>query len=153
MSIATRPYCTILIVREVDPRREETFECSTFDEVITFLRKTHTSFADVIADRRAEENNAERVSIGGFGVTLINRWQDKVEVGIGRDVWFLARTTAVGTLVFSDKPSVSGTMAFFLAGSHHTELESRQLVSRNACAKALRDWLDKNEFPESACMD
>ena len=42
---------------------------------------------------------------------------------------------------------------FYLDGWHHTELESDSLVSREACLRASRDWLETDRFPEPECQE
>ena len=52
---------------------------------------------------------------------LRNRWGGEVEVGIGRDVWFLMRHHPEPARCYSDRPTVDGALAFWLGGWHHTE--------------------------------
>jgi hypothetical protein len=100
-----------------------------------------------MADRRAEDETPAEVPVGGFGVRLHNRWDGKVEVGVGRDVWFLFRHVPKPSQRYSNRPLLDGSLAFWLDGWHYTELESDMLVSQAACLEALRRWLETGEFP------
>jgi hypothetical protein len=123
---------------------------ASFEEVVSFLRETYNWFADLIADRRAEEELPTKVEpIGGFGVQLINHWGSQVEVGVGRDIWFLCRCRPKPTRGFSDNPQMVGWLVFYLDGWHYTSLDSLSLVPRDACISALKRWLEQNEFPVS----
>src|SRR5438552_6320671 len=100
-----RSYCTAVVVREVDPSHADTVELASFEAVVSFLRQTYAWFANLIADRRADEDQpGEPESIVGFGVALTNRWSSEVEVGVGRDIWFLFRHHPRPSRCFSDNP-------------------------------------------------
>jgi hypothetical protein len=88
--------------------------------------------------------------VGGFGVDITNRWGSVVEVGPGRDVWFLFRHEPRPGLCHSDRPAIEGTRVFYLDGGHHTELAADMLVSRDECLRVLREWLDTGAFPNTA---
>lgn len=142
-------YCTATVVREVDPWQVEIASLDSFEDLLVFLRQTYNWFADLIADQRAEEDERplDKEPIGGFGVTLRNRWGSEVEVGIGRDLWFLMRFQPKPSRCFSDQSDSAGPLAFFLDGWHYTPLSGHMLVSRQACLTALRRWLNTDEFP------
>jgi hypothetical protein len=148
------PYCMARVIRfapedEDDPLPEESTRLDSFPEVERFLKRTYGWFAKVVAERRTlEECPGE--AIGGFGVKLTNRWMSMVEVGVGRKVWLLLRIVPRPTLCFSDHPEIDGSLVFYLDGWHHTELESEMLVSREACLRALHDWLETDCFPSAS---
>jgi hypothetical protein len=86
--------------------------------------------------------------LGGFGVEVTNRWGSVVEVGPGRDVWFLFRHEPPPSRCHSDRPPIQGTRVFYPDGGRHTELGAHMLVSREECLRALREWLDTGAFPD-----
>ena len=144
-------YCEARVVRlaledEEHPLQEERARLDSFPEVERYLRRTYEWFADIMAESlAAEEPSGE--AIGGFGVRLTNRWEGVVEVGVGRKVWALFRVEPRPTLRFSDSPELAGSLVFYLDGWHHTELEGEMLVSRQACLRALEEWLETGRFP------
>lgn len=141
------PYCVARFVRDLDPLQEEVAALGTFEEVVTQFRATHCWFADRMADQRIEDEPPDKVPIGGFGVQLRNRWGGEVEVGVGREVWFLMLHQPAPARCYSDRPPLDGYLAFWLCGWHHTELGRDMLVSRAACLEAVRQWLETGEFP------
>jgi hypothetical protein len=152
MTAVSDCYCTATVIREVDPWQAEPVSLDSFVDLLVFLRQTYNWFADFIADQRAEEGKRrpDEEPIGGFGVTLRNRWKSELEVGIGRDLWFLMRLQPEPRDCFSDQPDSAGPLGFFLSGWHYTPLSGHLLVSRRACLAGLRRWLDSNEFPGAA---
>jgi hypothetical protein len=102
-----------------------------------------------MADLRAEAENPDETPVGGFGVLLRNRWGGEVEVGVGRDIWFLFRRVPEPGRCYTDRPPLEGYLAFWLGGGHYTQLESDMLVSREAWLEALRRWLESDGFPEA----
>lgn len=149
MADTAAPYCIATIILDCDPLREEETALGSFEEVVAQLRATHGWFADRMADLRAENETLHEVSVGGFGVRLRNRWGGVVEVGVGRDVWFLLRHVPRPSRCYSDRPPLDGCLGFWLDGWHHTELGREMLVSRTACLESLRRWLETGEFPET----
>jgi hypothetical protein len=101
-----------------------------------------------MADLRSEGDTSGSVPVGGFGVELRNRWGGVVEVGVGRDVWFLFCHHPGPGRYYTDQPPLEGRLVFWLCGWHHTELGRDMLVSRPACLEALRRWLETGDFPE-----
>jgi hypothetical protein len=146
------PYCSAVF--KIDPPLMETVALVSFDAVVTFLLQAYNRFADQIADHRADQElSSEFERVGGVGVTLGNRWGSKVEVGVGRSIWFLFLLEPPPRRVFSDNPPMPQNLVFYLDGGHHTELTSGMLVSREACLAVLRAWLEKNEFPNSGASE
>jgi len=143
-------YCVATVVLDWDPPREEVTPLGSFEEVVTHLRTTYNWFADLMADKQAAQDTPDEVPVGGFGVELRNRWGGVVEVGVGREVWFLMRLVPKPSKWYSDAPMLDGHLAFWLNGWHHTELDREALVSRTACLEALRQWLETGEFPKSS---
>ena len=148
MTVLTNPYCVATVIREADEEYiEDVTTLHSFDDVATHLRSTYEWFADVIAESRSDEETSEAaVPIGGFGVQLRNRWDGLIEVGVGRDIWFLFRHEPKPSRCISDNPPVKGSLVFYLDGWHYTELEQDSLVSKGACMAALRQWLDSGNL-------
>jgi hypothetical protein len=142
------PYCIAAIVHDGEPKTV----LSSFDEVLAHLRQAYSAEAHEYADARArasaEPQGPEDPPVGGFGVWLRNRWGSEVEVGVGRDVWFLIQLAPRPMRVCSDHPPVKGRLVFYLAGGHYTDFEGRDLVSADVAKQTLRRWLDSNEFPD-----
>jgi hypothetical protein len=153
MTDTAAPYCVATVIRPLDPPREEIKELRSFEEVVAHLRATHAWFADFMADLRAEGEARGDVPVGGFGVELRNRWGGEVEVGVGRDIWFLFQSRPEPARCYSDRPPLDGYLAFWLDGWHYTELARGMLVSRQACLAALRRWLETGAFPESGSAE
>lgn len=147
MSDDANPYCLVT----TDGNWEAATPLSSFDELVAHLREAYDAAANEMADQRAAQDQPEvrdLVPVGGFGVCLRNRSSGEVEVGIGREVWFLFRHHPQPRRCYSDNPPVEGYLAFYLDGGHHTELRRDMLVSRPAGLSALRRWLDTGEFPD-----
>lgn len=146
-------YCTIRVKwNGGDPDDEQVAHPGTFDEVVALLKQVHDRHANEYADALADGTDAARSTagdvLGGFGVEITNRWGSVVEVGPGRDVWFLFRHKPSPSRCYSDHPRIEGTRVFYLDGGHHTELEADMLVSRDECLRVLRGWLDGGAFPD-----
>lgn len=138
------PYCIAAIGHDGEPKTVLT----SFDDVLVHLRETYNAEANEYADARAGAvAEPEDPPVGGFGVWLRNRWGSEVEVGVGRDVWFLIRIRPDPSKIVSDDPPLTGRLVFYLGGGHYTDFESRDLVSADAAKRALRRWLDANELP------
>ena len=143
------PYCIGAVGHDGDPKSV----LNTFDDVMSYLRTTRNSLADEYADRRAEScAEPETLATGGFGVWLRNRWGSELEVGVGLDVRFLIRLIPAPRKWLSDRPTTKTNLVFYLDGGHYTELQSRQLVSRETAVKVLGGWLELNEFPVEAAV-
>src|SRR5262249_44621855 len=87
-------YCTVRVKWNADePGDVEVAHPDTFDKVVAILKQVRDRHADEYADALANDPDfARAVSgdvLGGFGVEIANRWGSIVEVGPGRDVWFL----------------------------------------------------------------
>jgi hypothetical protein len=138
------PYCIAAIGHDGEPKTAFT----SFDDVLAHLREAYNVEANEHADARAgAAAEPEDPPVGGFGVWLRNRWGSEVEVGVGRDVWFLIRIQPPPSRICSDHPRLDGRLVFYLGGGHYTDFEGRDLVSADAAKHALRRWLDANEFP------
>jgi hypothetical protein len=146
MSDQLSTYCVATVIRDYDPPQEREASLGSFEEVFALLRASYSWFADLMAQLRAEDKVAGDVPIGGFGVCLRNRWGSVIEVGVGRDLWFLCRRIPAPSLCYSDRPELDGSLAFWLGGWHHTELSGEMLVSRSACLEAIRGFLESDEF-------
>ena len=150
---AVEGYCTVRVKwNGGEPDDEQLARHGTFDELVTLLKQVRDRHADEYADALADDPDAARAVdgdvLGGFGVEVTNRWGSVVEVGPGRDVWFLFRHKPPPARCHSDRPTIAGTRVFYLDGGHHTELGADMLVSREECLRALRVWLDSGEFPD-----
>jgi hypothetical protein len=139
----TDDYCIAAVGHDGEPKTS----LASFDDVRAYLRTTYNTLADEYADARADADEPQADPVGGFGVWLRNQWGSEVEVGVGRDVWFLIRTEPKPSTCFSDNPPVEGYLVFYLDGGHYTDLASRDLVSRAAAIETLRRWLETDEFP------
>jgi hypothetical protein len=147
-------YCTVRVKWNGGaPVDEQVFHPVSFDEVVALLKQVRDRHADEYADAVASDPELARSLsgdvLGGFGVDIKNRWGSIVEVGPGRDVWFLFRHEPRPGLCHSDRPPINGTRVFYLDGGHHTELEPDALVSRDECLRVLRDWLGTGAFPDT----
>jgi hypothetical protein len=136
-------YCIAAVGHDGEPKTA----LATFDDVLAYLRATYNALADDYADGRVDAVEPEPDPVGGFGIWLRNRWGSEVEVGVGRDIWFLMRTEPKPSICFSDNPPLDDYLVFYLDGGHYTDLASRDLVSRAAAMEVLRRWLDASEFP------
>lgn len=146
-------YCTVRVKwNGGEPDDEQVAHPGTFDEVVAILKQVRDRHADEYADSLAESPDTARTLsgdvFGGFGVEITNRWGSIVEVGPGRDVWFLFRHEPRPSRCHSDSPPIKGTRVFYLDGGHHTELGRDSLVSREECMRTLREWLDSGAFPD-----
>ncbi len=146
-------YCTVRVRWNAgEPDDEQVARPGTFEEVEALLKEVRDRHANDYADALAEDaeflESAQGDALGGFGVEVTNRWGSVVEVGPGRDVWFLFRHQPKPGLCHSDQPPIEGTRVFYLDGGHHTELGADMLVSREECLRALREWLETGEFPK-----
>jgi hypothetical protein len=149
MSDIASSYCVASVIRDPNRGEAEVTTLGSFDQVVAYLRDIHAWFADLMADIRAQDETPDGMRVGGFGVQLRNRLGGVVEVGTGRDVWFLLRSSPEPTRCYSDNPPLEGDLSFWLGGWHHTELGRHMLVSRVALFEALQQWLESGEFPES----
>jgi hypothetical protein len=142
------PYCRATVIKQVDPERiDEVTVLHSFEEVLDHLQRTYNWFVDIIADMRSRcESSKFEPPVGGFGVRLRNRWESEVEIGVGREIWFLIQTVPEPSRCVSDAPELSGPLVFYLAGWHYTELERDMLASKVKCLTALRYWLDMGEL-------
>jgi hypothetical protein len=100
----TGAYCIAAVGHDGEPKSS----LASFDEVLGYLRTTYSILADEYADARVDVAEPEPDPIGGFGIWLRNRWGSEVEVGVGRDVWFLMRTEPKPGICFSDNPPLDG---------------------------------------------
>jgi hypothetical protein len=146
-------YCTVRVKWNAgDPDDEQVAHPGTFDEVVVLLKHVRNRHADEYADALANDPDSARSVaedvLGGFGGEFTNRWGGVVEVGSGRDVWFLFRHEPLPSRCYSDRPPIEGTRVFYLDGGHHTELGADMLVSRDECLRVLREWLDTGVFPD-----
>lgn len=146
-------YCTVRVKWNAgEPDDEQVAHPGAFEEVVALLEQVRDRHANEYADRLAEDAEFEKSVrsdvLGGFGVEISNRWGSLLEVGPGRDVWFLFRHEPPPGQCHSDRPPIQGTRVFYLDGGHHTELDSDMLVSREECLRALREWLDTGMFPD-----
>lgn len=140
-----QPYCIAAVGHDGEPKTQLT----TFDEVTSHLRQTYSLLVNEYADARINEDPVpESPPVGGFGVWLRNRWGGEIEIGVGRDVWFLVRLKPQPTKIYSDSPELSGRLAFYIAGGHYTDFDSRHLTSREEALRILRRWLDEGTFPD-----
>ena len=114
MTDAQQPFCVARAIRQVAPELiEESVVLDCFEGVVEHLRRIYAWFADSIADRRAMSmTEGPAAPLGGFGVRLRNRWGGEVEVGVGREIWFLFRHEPKPSKCFSDSPEVA-TRWFF----------------------------------------
>ncbi len=142
------PYCVATVVREFEPLTEAITSLGSFEDVVVHLRATHSWFADRMADCRSEDDSPDAVPDGGGGVQLRNRWGSMVEVGVGREVWFLFRHAPEPSLCYSDRPPLDGYLAFWLGGWHHTELGRDMLVSRACVLKVSASGWIQTPFRE-----
>jgi len=147
-------YCTVRVKwNGGEPEDEQVAHPDTFDALVALLKQVRDRHANEYADSLADDPDAaESVRgdvLGGFGVEVTNRWGSMVEVGPGRDVWFLFRHEPQPARCHSDRPPIDGTRVFYLAGGHHTELGAHLLVSRQECLRALLVWLDTGAFPDN----
>jgi hypothetical protein len=149
MTDADIPYCVATVVRDANSPRNEVSRLGSFEEVAAHLHSAYVWFADLMADLRTEDETPHKVPVGGFGVRLQNRWGGEVEVGVGRDIWFLFRHLPEPRRCYSDRPPLDGYLAFWLDGWHYTELGRDMLVSRAACLSVIHQWLESGNFPES----
>jgi hypothetical protein len=135
---------------------EQVSHLSTFDDLVALLKQVRDRHADEYADALAEVPEAVRSLrsdvLGGFGVEVTNRWGGVVEVGPGRDVWFLFRHEPRPSVGYTDHPPIEGTRVFYLDGGHHTELGRDMLVSREECLRVLREWLNTGAFPTKGTL-
>lgn len=146
-------YCTVRVKwNGGDPDVELVAHPGTFDEFVALLEQVRDRHSTEHADALAEDPDTARSVVGnvlgGFGVQVTNRWGSVVEVGPGRDVWFLFRHEPSPSRCYSDHPPIEGTRVFYLDGGHHTELGADMLVSRDECLQVIRCWLDKDAFPD-----
>jgi hypothetical protein len=118
----------------------------SFDEVLAFLNTTRNALIDEYVDL-ARESSPD--SLGGFGIWLRNRWNSEVEVGVGHGIWLLIRLKPKPTLIYSDSPTLTGRLVFYLDGGHYTDFEANDLVTKEAAIGVLRGWLESNNFPAS----
>jgi hypothetical protein len=149
MSDIASSYCVASVIRDPNTGEAEVTTLGSFEQVVAYLRDTHAWFSDLMADYRAQNEHPDDMRVGGFGVQLRNRLGGVVEVGTGRDVWFLIRHSPEPTRCYSDYPPLEGHLSFWLDGWHHTVLGRPMLVSRVALFEALQQWLESGEFPES----
>ena len=147
-------YCTIRVKwngGEADD--EQVVQPCSFQDVVASLKQVRDRHANEYADHLANDPESrlllEGDVLGGIGVEVTNRWGSVVEVGPGRDVWFLCRFKPSPTRCFSDCPLIEGMRVFNLDGGHYTELDAKMLVSEEECLRALRNWLDTGTFPEN----
>src|SRR5580704_2165632 len=111
-------YCVAAIGHDGDPKTA----LRSYDEVLSYLRVTRNALENEYADARVDScAEPEPVPIGGFGIWLRNRWGSEVEVGVGRDVWFLFRLAPAPRKCLSDRPPMDGRLVFYLAGGHYSE--------------------------------
>lgn len=125
---------------------------NSFEGLLALLKDVRDKHADAYAEYMAAKPEPcaqdNRDMLGGVTVEVTNRWGSVAEVGLGRDVCFLARLHPEPSEIHSDRPSINGTRVFFLDGGHHTELDADLLVSREGFLQTLRRWLDEGAFPE-----
>ena len=145
-------YCTIRVKwNGGQPEDEQVARPNTFDDLVILLKQVRDRHSDEYAEWRIKEREAGNPPcpdiLGGFGVEVTNRWGSVVEVGPGRDVWFLFRHEPQPGVCYSDQPAIDGTRVFYLDGGHHTELGCDMLVSQEECLRVLRGWLDTGTFP------
>jgi hypothetical protein len=139
------PYCIAAIGHDGEPKTVLT----SFDDVLIHLREAYNAEAREYADARATSAaEPDDPPVGGFGVWLRNRWGSEVEVGVGRDVWFLIRIQPRPSRVCSDHPPLQGLLVFYLDGGHYTDFEGHDLVSAGVAKQTLRRWLESNAFAE-----
>jgi hypothetical protein len=135
-----------------EPEAEQVARPATFDDLVVLLKQVRgrhaNEYADALSEDRDRAQSANSDVLGGFGVEITNRWGSVVEVGPGRDVWFLFLHAPGPGRCHSDRPPLVGTRVFYLDGGHHTELGAEMLVSREECLRVLRDWLDTGAFPD-----
>jgi hypothetical protein len=139
----TGHYCIAAVGQDGEPKTS----LASFDDVLAYLRATYNTLADEYADARVDAEEPESDPVGGFGIWLRNRWGSEVEVGVGREAWFLFRLEPKPSICFSDNPPLDGYLVFYLDGGHYTDLASHDLASRAAAVETLRRWLETNEFP------
>lgn len=143
-------YCTVRVKwNACEPDDEQVARPGTFEEVVALLKQVRDRHADEYADTLADgARSVGGDELGGFGVEITNRWGSVVEVGPGRDAWFLCRLEPQPSRCHSDRPPIAGTRLFYLDGGHPTQLGADMLVSREECLRALRVWLDSGVFPD-----
>jgi hypothetical protein len=126
-------------------------EFDLFEEVSRYLRARYETFADEIAERKANDARSDLNSRDflcfGYCVTLISRWNENLIVGISKDYWFLMIQSPPPTRIIRGELRGEEIAVFFLPGWHWTEFQRADLVPRGNAVEIVKNWLDMGEIP------
>ncbi len=146
--------CTVTLTELLDDGRtqERTFDMASMAELTEFFDEVYAGNLRQLGhepyDREPLDGATGQV-IGGFGVRCRNRSGKEMEVGIGRDWWFLIDLSESGGAIISSGGPEADELIFYLHGWHHTSLSSTDLISRDECLSAIECWLnDSNKSSE-----
>ena len=133
-------YCEASVGHNTEPKSI----LGSFDEVVAYLKTSRNALVDKYVEQVREPDPNP---LGGFGIWLRNRWNSELEVGVGLGIWLFIRLKPKPTAIYSDAPKVTGRLVFYLDGGHYTDFDAADLVTKEAAIRALRDWLESNNFP------
>lgn len=101
--------------------------------------------ADAISNGQADRS--DYVNIGGFTCDLQNRCGGVVEFALGTDYVLMMRKEPKPFTWYKNGPNIEETLAFYIAGGHHTEFSLNELATRADALKKMEQWINSGEFP------